>query len=98
MPPPFPRPSLALSSRLEPSRSLHPPSEQSYRDKFKNRSKSGAFEQSYRANADDAPSSSSSSAPPPAAMEEKPSLFSTFSDTLLATFTPGKEAAKDEKS
>jgi len=72
--------------------------DQSYRDKFKNRSKSGAFEQSYRANADDAPSSSSSSAPPPAAMEEKPSLFSTFSDTLLATFTPGKEAAKDEKS
>ena len=31
----------------------------------------------------------------PAGMVENPSLFQTFSDTLLTTFTPGKRGAKE---
>ena len=63
--------------------------DQSYREKFKNRSKS-SLEKSYRVNTD-APASpgGEASAPPPPA-ESNNSLFQTFSDTLLATFTPGK--------
>ena len=58
--------------------------DQSYRDKFKNRSKS-SLEKSYRPNTDGAEEK-------PAGMAENPSLFQTFSDTLLTTFTPGKGA------
>jgi len=71
------------------SDSLTSTMDQSYREKFKNRSKS-SLEKSYRVNTD-APASpgGEASAPPPPA-ESNNSLFQTFSDTLLATFTPGK--------
>jgi len=70
--------------------------DQSYRDKFKSRSKQSGMEKSYRSN-DDPAASSSSAAPAAAGEPERPSLFSTFSDTLLTTFTPGKgpEPSKD---
>ena len=65
--------------------------DQSYRDKFKNRSKSaGGLEKSYRADAASSPSVRGSSMTTAEQEEPKASLFQTFSDTLLTTFTPGK--------
>ena len=57
--------------------------EPSYRDKFKEKSqqKASKLEKSYRRN---------EGGEADAADADKASLFQTFSDTLLATFTPGK--------
>jgi hypothetical protein len=78
------------------SDSLTATMDQSYREKFKNRSKS-SLEKSYRVNTDEpaSPSGQASAPPPPA--ESNTSLFQTFSDTLLATFTPGKGLKEDFK-
>ena len=70
--------------------------DQSYRDKFKNRSKY-SLEKSYRVDTDApaSPGGVASNPEPPA--ESTNSLFQTFSDTLLATFTPGKGLKEEFK-
>ena len=77
------------------SSDFRPSMDQSYRDKFKNKTKSGALEKSYRAGAEAAtPSPGGVAVTAPESPISAPiSLFQTFSDTLLTTFTPGKAAS-----
>jgi serine/threonine protein kinase len=65
--------------------------DQSYRDKFKSRStKSAGLEKSYRADAGSSKVDLIAAMTTAEQEEPKVSLFQTFSDTLLTTFTPGK--------
>jgi hypothetical protein len=63
--------------------------EPSYRDKFKEKSqqKASKLEKSYRKGEGGEADGAAGAA---AADTDKASLFRTFSDTLLTTFTPGK--------
>jgi serine/threonine protein kinase len=78
-----PRPLARIKTKRVLRTSMASPDQQSYRDKFKEKSqqKASKLEKSYRRN---------EGGEADAADADKASLFQTFSDTLLTTFTPGK--------